>query len=84
MYLDQDIRAHSNNVNSPQQADELVRQKEMVANQLKEFERLKAQINQESHQLEQQRKEWQVQIQSNELQHKNTCKKGLFINIGIF
>ncbi len=55
-------KAHSNNVNSQQQAEELQRQKAMVANQLKELESLKAQINQEGHQLEQQSK-WQWQAE---------------------
>jgi len=71
-------KAHSNNVNSQQQAEELQRQKAMVANQLKELESLKAQINQESHQLEQQRKEWQAHIQSNKLQQQiNINQNGL-------
>jgi hypothetical protein len=42
------------------------------------LENLKAQINQEGHQLEQQRKEWQAHIQSNKLQQQiNINQNGL-------
>jgi len=56
----------------------------MVTNQLKELERLKALINQESHQLEQQRKDWQVQIQSNKLQQQKNINQNELDNLKEF
>jgi len=68
-------KAHSNNVDSQKQAEELKKQKAMVENQLKELDSLKAQINQEGNQLEQQRKEWQAHIKSNKCNNKSTSTK---------
>jgi len=71
-------KAQSNNVYSQQQAEELEKQKTMVANQLKELDQLKMQINQDEHHLEQQKQEWEAQMPNNKSQKQiNINQSGL-------